>query len=110
MTDDQIRALNAQELLTAVLEEKDESDLLELIRKGGKATTEHHGNQRVKACAGCEYAGNVTPLPGATYIGCQHCGCPFATKAYMLNLLFKKSACPHPKGSRWQKIDKIFQQ
>lgn len=103
MTAEEIKALSEDELLKAVKEEYDEGVLAKLIRKGGEAVSEENGDLRVRACHGCKHLGKVKG-----YIGCVICGCPFASKAYMKNLLNIKADCPHPQGSRWSEIDKNF--
>lgn len=104
MTDAELQALAPDALLETVRGEYDESDLLAVIRKGGRRTSPERAEQRVWACAGCENLGTVRPLPLREWTGCVLCGCPLATKAYLENLLFTKSDCPHPQGSRWKNI------
>lgn len=84
--------------------------LVETVRLAGKLTNKEHGDARVEVCRGCEYAGLVKPLKDKDLEmpGCTKCGCPFATKPYMLRLLLKKITCPHPEGNKWAAVDKEF--
>ncbi len=101
----ELKEMTADELLEAVKKEKDESIFLEIVRNGGELLNdEKEGDQRVLACHGCPNVSIVEPLPFKRYIGCSLCGCPFASKAYMLSFLGKKADCPHPEGSRWENI------
>lgn len=96
--------LSPDELLEKVRDEQDESVLVALVRKGGRKVSIENGDERVKACAGCDYIGKV--VGGLT--GCKICKCPLASKAYMKDLLGTKATCPHPDGSRWEQIDKNY--
>lgn len=103
MTTEEIKNLTPDQLLLEVKKEYEEGVLADLIRKGGKKVSEENGDQRILACHGCDYLGKTRG-----YIGCTICTCPFASKAYMKNLLHIKAECPHPEGSRWTDIDNKF--
>ena len=103
MTTKEIKELSPENLLSQVKKEYDEGVLVNLIRKGGEKVEIENGDARVLACHGCEYLGKTKG-----YVGCLHCGCPFASKAYMKNLMHIKADCPHPDGSRWSEIDNKF--
>lgn len=88
--------------------------IFDTVKSAGKAAPEGLGEARIAHCKTrrggkpCEFVGEVTPVPGATTEGCTKCGCPFATKPYMVTLLGKKIECPHPDGNLWALIDEKF--
>lgn len=86
------------------------------VKQGGSLTTDEHGKARIEFCKArrsgkpCEYYGTVNPA-GIEFEGCTKCGCPFATKAFMLELkvpVHKKVTCPHPDGNFWEEVDSKF--
>lgn len=88
--------------------------LFETIKKGGKLVAEEHKEARLAICQGCTLLGQVEPLPGLVVEGCTACGCPSATKPFMLNYFSPTQGhmvtveCAHPDGSKWEEIDQQF--
>jgi len=109
--------------------------LLKAVFAGVELAKREHGDARVKVCSECPLAGKVEVM-GINMDGCTECGCPFATKPYMLNIprlkdkmdeplsfdeLIKlrtnkksedfemvKITCPHPNGNKWSQVDNTF--
>ena len=112
--------------------------LIKFIKVGGKTVTNEQAEARKDVCKGCEFFGEVEPLPKLKMDGCQKCGCPSATKAHMktihraigkeneplsiTEMLKLKTKgllgnqetfeqiikCPHPDGNKWEKADEKF--
>lgn len=88
--------------------------LFETIKKGGKLATKEHAEARLDICRNCPLLGEVEPLPGLVVEGCTACGCPSATKPYMLTyfspskLSVTNTECAHPDGNQWKDIDHQF--
>lgn len=85
-----------------------------VVKASGKLTSKQHGDARINVCRTlqdgepCNFRGMVEPFPDLVLEGCLICGCPFATKPYMIHGLGKKVECPHPEGNKWKEIDKQF--
>lgn len=88
--------------------------IFESVKLAGSRAPKGLGEARIKFCKTrkggkpCEYVGMVNPLPKVVTEGCTKCGCPFATKPFMLTLMGKQIQCPHPNGNLWADIDKKF--
>lgn len=86
----------------------------EAIKNFGKLTIEDHAKARINKCKTledgkpCRYHGEVNPVPSLKLEGCTKCGCPFATKPFMLTFMGLKVECPHPEGNQWAEIDEDF--
>jgi len=114
-------------------------NLSDTIKAEGELVTHEQAQARIAICNGCEYLGEVQPLPKIKTSGCTKCGCPLVTKAYMKTLLRRlenageelsiqeiiemktlkkfdrksyfseKVVCPHPQGNKWEAADSLFQ-
>lgn len=83
------------------------------LQFGGEKVEQQQYLDRLGICSGCEKAGTVK-VGGFEFIGCQVCGCPFATKPYwkkyfsFIKLRIVKSRCPHEIGNKWEQVDKKY--
>jgi hypothetical protein len=87
-----------------------EDSFVNFVKQGGNLLTREHYEARREVCRGCEYEGQVEPLPDLFMEGCTECGCPFKTKAYFdtWKVSGKKIKCPHPDGNKWENVDNNF--
>lgn len=72
--------LNHEKTATVSLNKLVVNFLGTVIRNGGTVATEEHAKKRLEICRGCEFYGEVNPLPLIKAKGCLQCGCPLATK------------------------------
>lgn len=83
--------------------------VFEWMRELGGVVSDDWEAARAAECDGCEYNGEVEPLPGIIVPGCTHCGCPFETKRTMRSVFgILKIKCTHPHGNKWSQIDKFY--
>lgn len=86
------------------------------VLKGVKVSKEH-GDARKAICDTCE---NKQKRVFSDV--CSLCNCPLSIKPYFLNHILSavnlsverdendrtRVICPHPKGNKWEEIDKVF--
>lgn len=86
-----------------------------LILIGAKPAPMELAQARLKACNECEFkeVRKLTPL-SKEKAACGVCKCPLDKKTATLTnrkhqnlfLPLKRTKCPHPKGSKWELLDK----